>query len=256
MIAVNADIEETKLFCTREQFEQGMDRLAAITKAVGASFGIRMDVGGERAYFTLPSGQRLDGLTVFAAVAALALEVNSGGGIAVPVTAPRLFDQIAEERGGWVRRVKISPQSFMEAALDEGIVLAGDGAGSFIFPQFTPFADGMFAMAKILEMSAICGKTVSDVVATLPPYHLAQTRVPCRWDAKGRVMRLLNERYRDHLLQQAEGVKVDLGDEWVLILPDSDEPFFSIQAEGVSAAGARDLVQKYSNLVNGMLLEA
>ncbi len=144
----------------------------------------------------------------------------------------------------------------MQAALDEEIILAGDGAGSFIFPQLTPFADGMFAMAKILEMTAVCEKTVSDVVATFSSYHLARARIPCRWDAKGRVMRLLNERYRDHLLQQAEGVKVDLGDEWVLILPDSDGPFFHIQAEGISEAGARDLVQKYSSLVNGMLLDA
>jgi len=114
----------------------------------------------------------------------------------------------------------------------------------------------MFAVAKIIELTALCQKTMSDVMAILPTYHLAHTRVPCRWDAKGRVMRLLNERYRDYLLQQADGIKVDLGDEWVLILPDPDEPYFHIHAEGVSDNGAQDLVQKYSSLLNGMLLEA
>ncbi len=256
VIAVNAEPDQTKLFRTSEQFDKGMDRLAGITAAVGASFGVRMDVGGERAYFTLPDGRRLAGMDALAAVAMLTLEAHPGSGIVLPVTAPNLFDQIAGDRGGWVRRVKVTPQSFMQAALEDGIVLIGDGSGSFIFPEFTPFADSMFAVAKIIELTALCQKTMSDVMAILPTYHLAHTRVPCRWDAKGRVMRLLNERYRDYLLQQADGIKVDLGDEWVLILPDPDEPYFHIHAEGVSDNGAQDLVQKYSSLLNGMLLEA
>jgi len=255
VIAVNAEVDESKLFRTREQFEQGMQRLAAITGAVQASFGVRMDVGGEQAYFTLPDGQRLSGLDTLAVMAALALEVYPGKGIALPLTAPNLFDRIAEERGGWVRRVKMTPQSYMETALDQDIVLVGDGDGSFIFPEFTPFADSMFAVTKLLELMALTQKTVSDVMATLPSHHLAHVRVPCRWDAKGRVMRLLNERYRDHLLQQADGVKVDLGSEWVLILPDPDEPYFHVHAEGVSDAGAEELVQKYASMLNGLLLE-
>ena len=43
-----------------------------------------------------------------------------------------------------------------------------------------------------------------------------------------------------------------LGDEWVLILPDPDGPFFHIIAEGSSDEQARVLVEKYAGLVTGL----
>ena len=49
-----------------------------------------------------------------------------------------------------------------------------------------------------------------------------------------------------------EGVKIDLGDEWVLILPDPDGPFFHIIAEGSSDEQARVLTDKYAGLVTGL----
>ena len=50
---------------------------------------------------------------------------------------------------------------------------------------------------------------------------------------------ILNQQYVDRKLEQVDGIKIDLGDEWVLILPDPDGPFFHIIAEGSSEEQAR-----------------
>jgi mannose-1-phosphate guanylyltransferase/phosphomannomutase len=79
-----------------------------------------------------------------------------------------------------------------------------------------------------------------------------QTRTPCRWEAKGKVMRLLNEQYAERSTNHIDGIKIELGSEWVLILPDPDGPFFQVIAEGATDEQARILVEKYSGLVTSL----
>jgi mannose-1-phosphate guanylyltransferase/phosphomannomutase len=90
------------------------------------------------------------------------------------------------------------------------------------------------------------------VIDELPPYHINRAKVPCRWESKGRVMRMLNERYQNRQMEQVDGVKIDLDTEWVLILPDLDSPFFHVIAEGTSDEQARALAEKYAELVAGL----
>jgi mannose-1-phosphate guanylyltransferase/phosphomannomutase len=188
-----------------------------------------------------------------AAVTALTMAVNGGGTVAVPVTAPRAFEEIAARYGGNIVRTRAMLAALMRTAKDNrDMLLLGDGAGSFIFPSFYPIADGLFAVVKIMELLALRGTTLSEVIAALPRYYLSQTRVPCRWEHKGKVMRILNQQYQDRRLELVDGIKFDLGQEWVLILPDTDGPFFHIFAEGGSDEHARVLAEKYAGLVTGL----
>ena len=43
----------------------------------------------------------------------------------------------------------------MEDAGEEGVAFVGEPSGGFIFPQFQPNFDGMYAIARILEMLAL-----------------------------------------------------------------------------------------------------
>lgn len=256
LVAVNADLDERKLFRTRDEFDEGMTRLGSITKALGSNFGARLDVGGERIYIAADDGAVVSDMDALLAVTTLVFMVWPNSTVGVPVTAPRAFEHVATEHGGHIRRLKVGQQDQMKAALDGDLALIGDARGGFIFPDFTPFLDGMFAIVKILELSAIAGKRLSDIVQDVPSYYTARSRIPCRWESKGRVMRMLSQRYDSQSSESPEGIYIDLGDEWVLILPDREEPAFHVLTEGVSDEGAHDLVDKYSSLLSGLLLEA
>jgi mannose-1-phosphate guanylyltransferase/phosphomannomutase len=183
-------------------------------------------------------------------MAALALRQAGDGTIVVPVNQSNVFEHIAAQYGGQVKRTKLDSQSLMEAASREGVIMAGDGAGSFIFPQFQPAIDGLMATAKLLEYLAAQQTKLSEVIASLPPLYVAQRKVSCPWEAKGTVMRLLNERYRDHRRELIDGIKVILNDEeWMLILPDPDRPIFHVYAESNSAEQAEALADEYTHLV-------
>ncbi|MBK9710764.1 MAG: mannose-1-phosphate guanyltransferase [Kouleothrix sp.] len=253
VVELNANLDDNRLFQTAQEFEEGMERLARITPVLSAHMGVRIDGGGEKLYLVDDAGRRLLGTQALAALTALTMSVNGGGTVAVPVTAPRAFEQIAERYGGKIVRTRATLAAMMQtAASNRDMLLLGDGAGNYIFPAFYPIVDGIFAIVKIMELLTLRGFSFSQVIHELPRYYMHQARVPCRWEHKGKVMRILNQQYQDRKLEQVDGVKIDLGDEWVLILPDPDGPFFHIIAEGSGEDQARVLTEKYAGLVTGL----
>jgi mannose-1-phosphate guanylyltransferase/phosphomannomutase len=133
------------------------------------------------------------------------------------------------------------------------LVLAGDEDGGLIFPEFLPAMDAMYATVKILELLVSQDATLSAEIDGLPTYNTAETKVPCPWDSKGKVMRLLSQQYQSTGPRSVDGVRVDLGaNEWVLILPDPDRPLFHIVAESETKDGARTVMEKYAALVTSL----
>ncbi|HEU5011757.1 MAG TPA: mannose-1-phosphate guanyltransferase [Roseiflexaceae bacterium] len=253
VVALNSNLDDRLTFQTAQRFEEGMSRLARIMPVLGAHLGARLDTSGEKLFLVDNTGRRLPGMQALAALTALTMAVNGGGTVAVPVTAPLAFEQIAERYGGTIVRTRATLSVLMRTAADNcNMLLLGDGAGSYIFPGFYPIADGMFTVVKLMELLTLRDIPFSEIINDLPPYHVSQTRVPCRWEYKGKVMRILNQQYHERRLEQIDGVKIDLGDEWVLILPDPDGPFFHIIAEGSSDEQARILAEKYAGLVTGL----
>ena len=256
VVALNERMDENKMAVPNDAFQRGIDQLAAITAAVKADLGLRIDVAGERVWLVDNRGQKLPGTTTAAALVELALRAadrNQPRAIAVMVNQPHLFDEIAARHGAQIRRTKIDPQDLMTIAAQPDVILAASGAGEFIMPAFHRLIDAMFPVAKLLEYLAIQKTTLSEVIATLPPYHTAQKRVLCPWDQKGTVMRLLNEQYKDRISDQMDGVKIRLDErEWVLIVPEADEPVFTIYTEAASPENATTLVEHYARVIDGL----
>jgi mannose-1-phosphate guanylyltransferase/phosphomannomutase len=140
--------------------------------------------------------------------------------------------------------------SLMYAASNTDVVMAADGTGIFIFPEFQPVADAMMAMVKLLEYLARHRLHLSEVVAGLPTFEVHATTVPCSWESKGTVMRRLQQEFAEFDVQVVDGIKVFLNEwEWVLARPDPDRPLFHIAAEAQTAARSEDILEEYARLV-------
>ena len=215
--------------------------------------GVRFDVGGEKIFLVDHTGGHVSGVHAAAAMATLALRANPGGTIVVPVHMPSIFERIAAEHGGQVLRCKVDPHALMDMSEREGVVMAADGTGNFVFPQFQATIDGLMAAVKLLEFLATQETSLADVVAGLPPFTVRHREVSCAWETKGTVMRLLNQQYKDRRADLIDGIKILLGEgEWVLILPDPDYPKFHIYAEAGSDGEAEELTERYVRIVEGL----
>jgi mannose-1-phosphate guanylyltransferase/phosphomannomutase len=252
IIVLNPGVDEKRLARTLDEISDDIQRLATITGTLNADMGIRIDPGGERISVVDDKGRILDGMQMLAAMTSLYLRKHHSGTVAAPVTAPSALEQIAKRYEGYIQHTRNLPHALMTAAGRDGVVLVGDGIGGFVFPAFQPAFDGMLAIAKLLELLAIFRVHLSEVVDDLPSYYMSRTTVACPWEYKGKVMRILSEQYRERRSKPIDGIKLDLGKEWVLILPDADRPLFQIIAESVSNDQAQALAEKYARVVSGL----
>ncbi|HVC34422.1 MAG TPA: mannose-1-phosphate guanyltransferase [Chloroflexota bacterium] len=253
IVGLNSSMLDERPIWRPDELDLAMSQLAAITRSLRARLGVRLDPGGEHIFAVDNRGDQIPGWKLLGAVASLVLREQRGGTIAVPVTAPNLFEWVAQRSGGSVVRTRADVVALMEAATRPDVVLAGDDQGGLIFPRFQPAMDALYAVVKILELLATQEASLSDELDALPSYYTDQTKVPCPWDSKGKVMRLLSQQYQSTSLQNVDGIRIDLGkSEWVLVLPDVDHPLFHVIAESGSGDGARVLMEKYAALVSSL----
>lgn len=252
VVALNANANEARIPPTEEDFRAALGQLQTITKALGTQLGVRMAAGGEKLYLVDNNGMLLDNVITSAAMVELAFRDAPGSVAAVPIHLPIIFEKIAQRHGGSIIRTEIDTNTLIKSACNNNVIIASDGEGSFIFPDFQCAVDGLMALAKMLEFLATQEVTLSEVVAGLPTYHMAERKVSCVWEAKARVMRLINEKFGGNN-QKFNGVRVMKDAErWVFIVPDPEQPLFRIIAEADSQDEAEALVDEYANTVEKM----
>ncbi len=245
VIAVNANVSET-VGRSFEMFQAQMRELAAITATLHAHFGVTIDAGGEKTFFVDERGRIINDLAFLALMARLVVADRPGSTVAVPVYAPQVLEQVAQEANGKVQRVRASAEALMQVAQRDGPAALGDGRGGFIWPAFHASFDGLLTIAKLLELLALRRQPLSAFVDSAPEFHMARVKVDCPWEDKGRVMRLLAEEPLTAATRQVDGVKHVYDGEWVLVLPEGDEPRFDIWAEARSEGKAWELAQEYA----------
>jgi mannose-1-phosphate guanylyltransferase/phosphomannomutase len=156
-----------------------------------------------------------------------------------------------------VLRTKVNLQRWMQGGEPAGRDHGQRRQCLVHLPDFQPVVDGMMTVARMLEFLATQNTTLSAALAAVPEYHMARGAVDCPWEAKGTVMRLLNQQYKERLAELIDGVKINLGDdEWVLVWPDADRPLFHVITEAPSTERAYEVLNRYERIVQSLQNEA
>jgi mannose-1-phosphate guanylyltransferase/phosphomannomutase len=244
-IALNAYFDDNRVRAHTTDRAHLLDQLSHIVGTLDADLGILLDHDGETFAVVDDRGRIIDKNDL---IALLTLMVVRAGAttVAVPVMAPDAIDEIAAEYGATVLRERSDRRSLMALAETEGKNLAFAGSASYevIFPEMHPAFDALYGSAKLMELLAREGRKLSELVDMLPTWHIATVHVPCPWDHKGRVMRsLIAEQPRDNI-ELFEGLRVAHDDGWVLVLPDSSEPTFTVYAEATNDGDAQAYAER------------
>lgn len=247
---LGARVDPTYISLEHEVFEQERHRLAVIVQALGSDLGVRLDVGGEKIFLADDRGQMVPDALACAAMVELTLRTAPGGVVAVPVTLSSVFERIARQHRGSILRTPVDVASLMQAAHSADVLMAADGAGAFVFPDFQPAADGMMAVARLLQMLAQHRLRLSELIDSLPQFYVVSNTVDCSWENKATVMRRLQEHFVQADIQVTDGIKIFLSEEeWILARPDPDRALFHVTAEAGSTERAQELAAEHTRLV-------
>jgi mannose-1-phosphate guanylyltransferase/phosphomannomutase len=254
-VALDAYAAPGRLSRSEEEYQEGLHRLGGIVRSIDAELGLWIDPGGEVITLVDNSGRALSPELMQIVFVQLALEQLGIRRVAIPVTSPAKVAQLIREHGGDVIWTKTEHHAMMASATDAQMV-AGS-RGEFIFSDFIPAYDGMFAAVKLLEGLARANTSLHEIANQHPELHMRQQRVSCPWGRKGTVMRRLMEETEREQRQLVDGVKVWKNEEeWVLVIPHSHKPYFVVTVQGSSAQNAEELLGRYAGYVEAWRDEA
>jgi mannose-1-phosphate guanylyltransferase/phosphomannomutase len=132
------------------------------------------------------------------------------------------------------------------------IAFAGEVEGHYIIPAFQPASDAIASLAWLLEMLSLQKATLSELVARVPRFSVGHMAVPCPWDRKGEIMRLLTEQVQSEPAEFLDGIKVRVKEGWVLVKPDATEPSFHVHAQADSPEGAEKLIAGFRDRIEAL----
>jgi mannose-1-phosphate guanylyltransferase/phosphomannomutase len=225
-----------------------------LVEAMGADLGVILEPSGERLFLLDERGEAVEDERLLL----LLLEHTcrqSPGIVALPLHITRRAEEVAAGCGATVRRTRSSDADLMAEATEPAIIFAGTDRGGYIFPAFLPSMDALLTLGKVLELAALSPEPLSQRAAQLPDVYVAHGVVPCPWQVKGAVMRLMVEELKDEPISLEDGIKVATDGEWVQILPDADEPLFHIYAEADINGRADEIIAAYKQRLAAVIEE-
>jgi mannose-1-phosphate guanylyltransferase/phosphomannomutase len=250
VLTVNNRLDESSPTETLAQRRADMQRLSEFVSSSRAAFGVRFDPVGERIFLVDENGALVEDDRALLVVLDLIAAERHSGRVALPVTTTRVAEQVCRFHGVEAHWTATSMDALTHAAGKKDVILAADGRGGFIVPEFSRTVDGIAAFIRLLGLVARTRLTLSQIDRRIPAAHLLRRSMPTPWAAKGSVMRTVVEAAADRTVDTTDGVRVVEPDGgWVLVLPDPAEAVTHMWAEGADPDTAHALLDEWAAVV-------
>ena len=222
-----------------EPVPANLGALAELVGGSGADVGMAVDPDVDRLALTDASGSAIgeDYTLAFAVRAVLAA---SRGPVVVNLSTSLVVEDAARKYGASVERAPVGEANVARAMRRRGAVVGGEGNGGVILPALHLGRDAPLAIALVLHLLAVSGRTVGELVADQPRYVIVKAKVP-RGGPAGAYAALV-ERYGDALVDRQDGLRLAWEDRWLHVRPSGTEPIVRLIAEARSAEVAEGLV--------------
>lgn len=225
-----------------------------IVKPMRADAGFYFNLDATGLVVISDQGHALGEEYTFALLTDCILSEQPGKGIVTNVSTSSLIDDIAGRYGSTVTRTRIGEKYIIERMRSIGGILAGEGSGGAVFPDFLYGFDGIVSMGVILQMLAKRQTSISEIVRAFPPYTIKKDVVRCPVHLFHPVLRRISEIFAAHPLDLTDGVKILFDSSWLHIRPSRNEPVIRVIAESRNPEEAENLRQRGKTEVRKAML--
>lgn len=204
----------------------------------GADFGIGFDGDADRIGAVTGSGRIVYGDQLLALFARDVLQRVPGAEIIFDVKCSQgLIEDIAAH-GGKPTMWRTGHSLIKKKLQETGAPIAGEMSGHMFFSEgFFGFDDALFAAGRLLRYVAGTGRTLDDLVASIPQYHSTpETRLACPEERKFQVPEELKKAFAGkHRVIDIDGARVEFGDGWGLVRASNTQPVLVVRFEARTA---------------------
>jgi len=249
VISLNGQLDGAFPGRNPEPIPENLVNLREAVRSVGASLGIAHDGDADRATFVDETGRILWGDQSFAIVASRVLSKKRGSTLVTPVSSGRLIEDVTKKAGAKIDWTVIGSVVVSHRLEETGAELGGEENGGIFYPPHQPVRDGAMTAAQVIEIMAVEGKKLSELVAELPTYFSAKIKVPVPVEKKDALLDVLVELTDGQERITIDGVKLLFDDGWILTRPSGTEPLWRCFTEASTQGRADELADEGRALI-------
>src|SRR5260370_29168835 len=162
-----------------------------MVRAEASDLGIDHDGDGDRAIFVDETGIVQPGDRTLALIEDELLRNHPGAKIVTPINTSMVVSEVAKKRKGKLILTKVGSIEVSRTVVKVGALLGGEENGGIFYAPHHPVRDG--TMAAVLVVNAIIrnGRPFSKLLDSLPRFHMAKEKIPCKEEAKDHAIKIL-----------------------------------------------------------------
>ncbi len=237
---------------TPEPVAENLGALEEFAKTVGADIGFAHDPDGDRLAIVDNLGRAIGEQYTLVLAADHVLSENPGI-VAANIQTTRALEDVAASYGCEVVYTKVGEIYVVEKMVELAAEIGGEGnSGGVIWRRIHPGRDSYVAMALILEMLAVSGQPLDEIVRSLPRYCNRTKKFQCPAFAAREIVRHFCRKYADRNPILLDGLRIRMNKSWILIRPSNTEPVLRLTAESADEKEVSALLEQFSREISGL----
>ena len=239
--------------CFRHEPEPVAANLTAVAPLVaehGADIGFVLDPDADRLALIDAAG-RYVGEELTLALAVRFRLSREKGPVVINMSTSRVVEDIARRENCPCYRAAVGEANVVARMRAVGAVMGGEGNGGVIDPRVGGVRDPFIGMGLILNLMAETGKSLAELIAELPTYHIVKEKYPASPERLPALFADLEARWPGAAANREDGLRLDWKDRWVHVRPSNTEPIVRVVAEASQKSAAEALCRKVGELLNG-----
>lgn len=174
------------------------------------------------------------------------------GDCVINCATSRLSIDIASQYGCKCHLSAVGEANVCDLMQSVGAVYGGEGNGGPIDPRVGYVRDSFVAMAQVLELMAVTGKSIAELVAELPQYAIHKTTSSVSRDKLPEIYQALTNHFADATASNQDGLRFDWPDRWLLVRPSNTEPIVRIICETNEETSSASLAAAAADVIDSV----
>ena len=234
-----------------EPVPENLGELCAKVKQHKADVGFAQDMDADRLAIVSDRGEAI-GEDYTLVLAMLYVLGREKGPVVANLSTTSAVEDIAKRFDCPVVLTKIGEVNVTDAMRLHDAVIGGEGNGGVIYPRINFARDSLTGMALVLHLLAESGKSVTELLESVPRYSIVKEKMACPSDRISAVLRMVRREFAEFQMDTRDGVKVILPDGWLLVRGSNTEPIIRIVAEARSEPQARKMITTLIDRISGL----
>ncbi len=231
-----------------EPLPENLGDLCRAVKDHNADVGFAQDMDADRLAIVSDQGEAI-GEDYTLVLAALYVLGREKGPVVANLSTTAAIADVAKKFDCPVFLTKIGEVNVTDAMRQHKAVIGGEGNGGVIYPRINFARDSLVGIALVLHLLAASGKTVTELLETVPRYSIVKEKMACPSDRIPAVLRMVRQEFAKFQMDTRDGVKVMQPDGWLLVRGSNTEPIIRIVAEAKTDAQAKEMVNSILSIL-------